>query len=100
MISGAYTRPRALGRDGTRQTRSRRDTSNSVETGHGKLGRDGTYQLHQTVDEISDFHGLEAGLPSIHRCLAQWPAFLEPAWNDLEPIFESGAFDRGCDAPM
>ncbi|WP_408957493.1 halocarboxylic acid dehydrogenase DehI family protein [Natrinema sp. 74] len=52
--------------------------------------------LSETVDEIRAFHGLEEGLPSIYRCLAQWPGYLEPAWTDLEPILESEAFERGC----
>lgn len=53
--------------------------------------------LSDTVDDVREFHGLDAGLPSIYRCLAQWPGYLEPAWTDLEPIFESDAFERGCD---
>ncbi|WP_226480277.1 halocarboxylic acid dehydrogenase DehI family protein [Natrinema amylolyticum] len=53
--------------------------------------------LSDTIDDIRDFHGLEGGLPSIYRCLAQWPGYLEPAWTDLEPILESAAFERGCD---
>ncbi|WP_339103314.1 halocarboxylic acid dehydrogenase DehI family protein [Haloterrigena salinisoli] len=53
--------------------------------------------LEPTVDEIRDFHGLEGGLPSIYRCLAQWPDYLEPAWSDLEAVLESDAFERGRD---
>ncbi|ELZ17179.1 hypothetical protein C477_13130 [Haloterrigena salina JCM 13891] len=53
--------------------------------------------LEPTVDEIRDFHGLEGGLPSIYRCLAQWPNYLEPAWSDLADVLESDAFERGCE---
>ena len=53
--------------------------------------------LEPTVDEIRAFHGLEGGLPSIYRCLAQWPDYLEPAWSDLADVLESDAFDRGCE---
>ncbi|ADB61077.1 hypothetical protein Htur_2197 [Haloterrigena turkmenica DSM 5511] len=52
--------------------------------------------LESTVEVIRDFHGLEGGLPSIYRCLAQWPNYLEPAWSDLA-VLESDAFERGRD---
>ncbi|MDS0475463.1 halocarboxylic acid dehydrogenase DehI family protein [Natrinema sp. 1APR25-10V2] len=52
--------------------------------------------LSETVADIREFHGFESGLPSIYRCLAQWPGYLEPAWADLEPVLESEAFERGC----
>lgn len=48
--------------------------------------------LSETVDRIREYHGLDDSLPSVHRCLAQWPAFLERAWTDLEPAFRSEAF--------
>ena len=53
--------------------------------------------LSDTVDGIREFHGLEGTLPSIYRCLCQWPAYLNSAWNDLEPVFESTAFERASD---
>ncbi|WP_222917489.1 halocarboxylic acid dehydrogenase DehI family protein [Natrinema sp. SYSU A 869] len=53
--------------------------------------------LSDAIDGIREFHGLEGGLPSIYRCLAQWPGYLDLAWTDLEPILESAAFERGCD---
>lgn len=52
--------------------------------------------LAPTVRAIKSFHGLEGGLPSVHRCLAQWPGYLQPAWHDLEPTLRSEAFSRGC----
>lgn len=48
--------------------------------------------LSETVDGIRDYHGLDGNLPSVHRCLAQWPAYLGRAWDDLEPAFRSKAF--------
>jgi hypothetical protein len=32
-------------------------------------------------------------VPSIYRCLAQWPSYLERAWNDLAPLLQSDAFE-------
>lgn len=49
--------------------------------------------LDDTVSSIQEFHGYEDSLPSIYRCAAQWPAFLETAWTDLTPVLEEDAFD-------
>lgn len=38
-----------------------------------------------TVADIDAYHGTEF-LPSIYRCAAQWPSYLERAWADLEPL--------------
>ncbi|WP_435179896.1 halocarboxylic acid dehydrogenase DehI family protein [Halorussus sp. AFM4] len=54
-------------------------------------------ELDDTVERVRAFHGLDEGLPSIYRCLAQWPAYLRTAWDDLEPTLESDAFDRACE---
>ncbi|NHN57852.1 MULTISPECIES: halocarboxylic acid dehydrogenase DehI family protein [Halorussus] len=54
-------------------------------------------ELADTVERVRTFHGLDEGLPSIYRCLAQWPAYLRPAWDDLEPTLDSEAFDRACE---
>lgn len=51
--------------------------------------------LGSTVESIRSFHGLESGLPSVYRCLAQWPAYLLEAWDDVEPALESDAFAEG-----
>jgi hypothetical protein len=51
-----------------------------------------------TVDEIRAFHGFEGGdLPSVYRCLCQWPGYLEPAWEALEPRFEGSGFDAALE---
>jgi len=55
-------------------------------------------ELEDVVDSIREFHGFENQLPSIYRCLAQWPAFLETLWADVEPALDADAFDRGVDA--
>lgn len=52
--------------------------------------------IEQTVADIQSFHGLEEGLPTIYRCLAQWPTYLETMWDDVEGVLESEAFDTGC----
>ncbi|MFB6304866.1 MAG: halocarboxylic acid dehydrogenase DehI family protein [Haloferacaceae archaeon] len=49
------------------------------------------------VDAVYDFHGFEDGLPSIYRCLLQWPGAFATAWSDLEPVFRSDAFDRAVE---
>ncbi|UPV73050.1 halocarboxylic acid dehydrogenase DehI family protein [Halorussus limi] len=54
-------------------------------------------ELGDTVERIRTFHGLDDNLPSIYRCLAQWPPYLRTAWDDLEPTLESAAFDRACE---
>ncbi|MCH7661352.1 MAG: hypothetical protein IH933_12485 [Euryarchaeota archaeon] len=53
--------------------------------------------LSDTLETIRDFHGLDDGLPSIYRCLAQWPSLLEPMWDDLEPTMRSDAFSDACE---
>ena len=47
----------------------------------------------ETAAAIQRFHGLEDGLPSVYRCLAQWPDYLVQAWADLEPVLTGGGFD-------
>lgn len=48
--------------------------------------------IADTVDALREFHGFGDGLPSVYRCLVQWPAYLEPAWEDLQPVLESDAY--------
>ena len=55
-------------------------------------------ELDKTVTAIRDFHGLGEELPSIYRCLAQWPGFLQPTWTGLAGVFESTEFDDACTA--
>jgi hypothetical protein len=50
--------------------------------------------LAGTADAIRTFHGFDDTLPSVYRCLAQWPGYLDPAWAALAPRFESNAFDE------
>ena len=47
-----------------------------------------------TVTAIQGFHGIDEGLPSIYRCLAQWPGYLVRAWEDLEPVLDGDGFDE------
>lgn len=53
-------------------------------------------ELDGVVDEIRAFHGFESNLPSVYRCLAQWPDALEPLWEALDPRLNSEAFDDAC----
>jgi len=53
-------------------------------------------EIESTVDEIQAFHGLDEGLPSIYRTLAQWPSYLDRLWTDIEPVLQSDGFDSGC----
>lgn len=48
------------------------------------------------VEATQDFHGLDEGLPSIYRCLLQWPDAFATMWTDLEPVLESAAFETAC----
>ncbi|ELY44777.1 halocarboxylic acid dehydrogenase DehI family protein [Natronorubrum bangense] len=54
-------------------------------------------ELTDVVDGIQSFHGLDDGLPSIYRTLAQWPGYLVPMWEDLEPVFRSDGFSTAVD---
>lgn len=49
--------------------------------------------VSETADALQRFHGIDEGLPSIYRCLAQWPDYFTRAWDDLEPAFTGGGFD-------
>lgn len=51
----------------------------------------------ETVEDVKAFHGFDEGLPSIYRCLGQWPPYLNRAWEDYGSIFRSEAFERACD---
>ena len=50
-----------------------------------------------TVEAVQAFHELDEGLPSIYRCLLQWPDTFTTMWNDLEATLESAAFDDARD---
>jgi len=54
-------------------------------------------EIAETVAAIRAFHGFDDGLPSIYRCLAQWPGLLDALWADLGPVLEGPAFDAACD---
>ncbi|WP_276260104.1 halocarboxylic acid dehydrogenase DehI family protein [Haloglomus litoreum] len=49
-----------------------------------------------TVEAIEEYHAT-AFLPSIYRCLAQWPSYLETVWADTAPLREVDG-DAGFDA--
>lgn len=49
------------------------------------------------VEAVYGYHGFDDGLPSIYRCLLQWPGAFATAWGDLEPTLRSDAFDRAVD---
>lgn len=52
--------------------------------------------IEQTVEEVLAFHGIDEGIPSIYRCLAQWPTLLSSQWEDLGPVLQSPEFDTAC----
>lgn len=58
---------------------------------------DDTSEAADVADRLREFHGFGETLPSIYRCLLQWPDFAEHAWDDLEPRAESAAFDAAVD---
>jgi len=41
------------------------------------------------ADLLDDFDEM---VPSIYRVLAQWPPYLQRAWDDLSPVFDGDAF--------
>ncbi|MXR42346.1 hypothetical protein GRX01_13485 [Halobaculum sp. WSA2] len=48
----------------------------------------------ETVSSIREFHGFDDdSLPSVYRCLAQWPGFLNRVWDDLDPELRSQDFE-------
>ncbi|WP_338728902.1 halocarboxylic acid dehydrogenase DehI family protein [Haladaptatus sp. DJG-WS-42] len=51
-------------------------------------------EAQQALDGLTQFHGFGESLPSIYRCLGQWPSYLDTAWRDLKPILESDAFEQ------
>lgn len=53
---------------------------------------DAPQELEDVVAAIQAFHDLDDGLPSIYRTLAQWPGYLHPTWDDVEPVFQSEVF--------
>jgi len=53
--------------------------------------------IADTVAEFQQLHGFEDGLPSIYRCLAQWPALFDSLWTDLGGVLESEPFATACD---
>jgi len=46
----------------------------------------------ETVEAIESYHDT-AFLPSIYRCLAQWPTYLGAVWADTEPLRGSDGAD-------
>lgn len=54
-------------------------------------------EIAETADAVQRFHGFDGQLPSIYRCLAQWPSLFETSWADLEPTLQSDAFATACD---
>jgi len=53
--------------------------------------------ISETADRFQTFHGFDDGLPSIYRCLAQWPALFDTLWADLGPVLESETYATACD---
>lgn len=53
--------------------------------------------LEPLVPELQEHHGFDDGLATLHRCLAQWPAFLGMAWDDVHPVMTSEAYEGGVD---
>lgn len=54
-------------------------------------------EARPTAEALQAFHGLDEGLPSIYRCLAQWPGYFTRAWADLEPVVTGEGFSDAVD---
>ena len=48
--------------------------------------------LPETVSAVRSLHGLEEGLPSVYRCLAQWPDAFRAIWGAAAPELRSEGF--------
>jgi len=53
--------------------------------------------ISETVSDLQEFHGFDDGLPSIYRCLAQWPALFNRLWDDLGPVLQHEPYATACD---
>lgn len=53
---------------------------------------DAPSSVADVVDDVQRFHGFDDGLPSIYRCLLQWPSAFGTLWEDTGPLLESEAF--------
>ena len=51
----------------------------------------------ESASAIRRFHGLGEGLPSVYRCLAQWPGYLSRAWADLEAVLDGEGFETAVE---
>lgn len=54
-------------------------------------------QAPATVAAVREYHDLGAMLPSIHRCLAQWPVVFDALWSQLEPALTSPEYAAATD---
>jgi|APHM01.1.fsa_nt_gi Halocarboxylic acid dehydrogenase DehI. len=41
-----------------------------------------------------------AMVPSIYRCLAQWPSYLDRAWADVKPVMTGDAYERAHESAL
>ena len=48
------------------------------------------------ASSLRSFHGLD-NLPSVYRCLSQWPSYFDRAWSDLEPALTGEPFEAARD---
>ncbi len=53
--------------------------------------------IAETAAAFQAFHGFDDGLPSIYRCLAQWPTLFDALWADLGEVVESETYESACD---
>ncbi|WP_324665015.1 halocarboxylic acid dehydrogenase DehI family protein [Haloarcula sediminis] len=52
--------------------------------------------IAETAAALQDFHGFDDGLPSIYRCLAQWPVLFNTLWADLGSVLQHEPYERAC----
>lgn len=52
--------------------------------------------IAETAAQFQQFHGFDDGLPSIYRCLAQWPTLFTALWTDLGPVLQSESYESAC----
>ncbi len=57
-------------------------------------------RLPETIHAIRTFHGLNDGLPSVYRCLVQWPNPAATMWEQVAPVLRSQDFRESTDRTL
>jgi hypothetical protein len=97
---GLHNEP--IGRDPANDRAATAPFPNWLDTGRGTEPTmirfsDFPDDIATSAAALQQFHGIDRGLPSIYRCLAQWPGYFTRAWDDLEPLMRDTGFGTAVD---